>query len=144
MAHTCGLGLGWCLPLRPPSSHSQVLLRCFVNKQAQLRNDDMELEDVWSDFAMEMIDLRPLVTNYRLGGAVSQDFSTKHRAANAAAFTASNFSGEVLAASEWFPTMLALFFIVYAGQLVLDAELDLGIFIAAYNTTAAFGSTLSR
>ena len=42
-----------------------VLIVCFMEKQSGLRIQEMELADNWSDFVVEMMDLRFLIGNFR-------------------------------------------------------------------------------
>lgn len=127
--------------------YNALLLVVRVRQQSKLRQDDMETADNWSDFVVEHMDLRFLVSNYRREKDVILDFEDLHQASNAASFAAGQYIAATQFASEWLPTMMLLTIVLFGGRLVMSGDrpeaITIGSFLAAFNTASAFGPTMS-
>jgi len=123
------------------------LLKLYIKAQSELSIQVMDKADAWSSFLIESANLRPLITTFRRGYAVALEFQGLHKEFNGKNFKANMFEAGTLWKAKWFPTLLAVFFIYYGGGNLLKlapADRNVGTFVAAYNTTNAYGGTLGN
>lgn len=120
-----------------------ILLGCFIKKQSQLSIETMDASDAWSSFLIESANMRSLVTTFRKGFPVAMQFKDMHKKANGKNFQANMFEAATGYYAKWFPTLLAIFFMIYGGSQVMDGTMPISVFVAAYGTCNAFGGTLS-
>ena len=119
-----------------------ILLSITMPLGSDLCYEAMLADDRWCSFMIQVSNLRHLITTYRRGHIVTDEFRQVASEHIKADWVATMYSNDVSWLANSIPNVIASVLLFVAGQAFFEGRLELGFFVTLIDTCNSFGAIL--
>jgi len=120
-----------------------IIMGCRMDTQSELHDKYMDTEHAWKTRLAEWVQNRLLITQYRWGDKLADDFKGIHKTCNGARFTSDYYKLTTANYVRLCHALVMLGAFVLGGRLTIDGQLNIGQFVALMGTTFKYDSVIN-